>query len=78
MAQGRNYSVAPHARGWEVRRDGASRASSIYASKSEALAAGRELARARRGELRIKGQDGRIQNSSSYGRDPYPPRDTRR
>lgn len=71
----KNYSVGPHDSGWQVRRDGAQRASDVFARKSDAVDRGRELAKESHGELRIKGQDGKIQDSDSYGNDPYPPRD---
>jgi hypothetical protein len=78
MSQSKNYSVGPHADGWQVKRDGASRASSVHDTKAVAVDAGKDLAKASGGELRIKGQDGRIQNSNTYGpRDPCPPRDTK-
>lgn len=71
-----NYSVGPHDDGWQVKRDGAQRASSVHDTKAEAVQAGKHLAQESQGELRIKGQDGRIQNSNTYGsRDPMPPRD---
>ena len=71
----KNYSVQPSGDGWEVRRDGAQRASAHTDTKAEALERGRDLAKASEGELRIKGLDGRIQNSNSYGNDPHPPHD---
>ncbi len=70
-----NYSVGPHDDGWQVKRDGASRASDVFARKSDAVERGRELAKDSSGELRIKGQNGRIQDSDSYGNDPNPPKD---
>ena len=76
MADNKNYSVGPHDDGWQVKRDGAERASSVHDSKAEAVQAGKEAAKASGGELRIKGRDGRIQNSNTYGpSDPNPPRD---
>jgi len=77
MSNSNDYSVQPHDDGWEVKRDGASRASSVHDIKADAVDAGRDLAQKSGGELRIKGQDGQIQNSNSYGNDPCPPRDTK-
>ncbi len=78
MANSKNYSVGPHDEGWQVKRDGAERASSVHEKKSDAVDAGRDLAKQSGGELRIKGKDGRIQNSNTYGsKDPFPPRDTK-
>jgi uncharacterized protein YdaT len=76
MAKGKNYSVGPHDDGWQVKRDGAERASSVHDTKSDALKAGKNLAKDSGGELRIKGQDGKIQNSNTHGpHDPNPPKD---
>lgn len=78
MAKSKNYSVGPHDDGWQVKRDGAERASSVHDKKADAVEAGKSLAKESGGELRIKGQDGRIQNSNTYGpHDPNPPTDTK-
>lgn len=78
MSKSKNYSVGPHDDGWQVKRDGADRASSVHDTKADALAAGKDLAKQAGGELRIQGRDGKIQNSNTYGpNDPFPPRDTK-
>ena len=72
----KNYSVGPHDDGWQVKRDGTARASDVFPTKDKAVERGKDLAKQTGGELRIKGQDGRIQNSNTYGpHDPMPPRD---
>ena len=72
----KNYHVVPSdAGGWDVRREGADRASSHHPNQSDAIDAGKHLAQNSRGELRIHGRDGRIRDSDSYGNDPFPPRD---
>lgn len=71
-----DYSVGPHENGWQVKRDGASRASEVFEKKADAVERGKELAKEAQGELRIKGADGKIQNANTYGpRDPNPPKD---
>ncbi len=76
MAKSKNYSVGPHEQGWSVKRDGASRSSSVHDTKDEAVKAGKSLAKESGGELRIKGRNGQIQNSNTYGpHDPNPPKD---
>ncbi len=47
---------------------------SSHATKQEAVAAGREAARARSTEHVIHHTDGTIAERNSYGNDPYPPR----
>lgn len=71
----RDVHVVPHQQGWAVKREGAQRASSVHATKHEALGAGRSLAQTNRTELVIHGKNGRIQDSDSYGNDPIPPKD---
>jgi Uncharacterized protein conserved in bacteria (DUF2188) len=47
---------------------------SSHVTKQEAVAAGREAARARRTEHVIHNVDGTIAERNSYGNDPFPPR----
>jgi hypothetical protein len=68
--------VMPHRRGWQIKRDGASRASRVLPSKAEAQAEGRALAARNELELVIHGRDYLIQDSDSYGNDPRDRRDT--
>jgi len=60
---------------WKNARANANRASSVHATKTEAVARGRELAKNSRAEHVIHLANGRIQNSNSYGNDPCPPKD---
>ena len=69
----RPIDIQPAKVGWEVRREGSSRASSTHATKAEAVLAGRGKARDERGSLRIKGRDGKIQEERTYHTDPFPP-----
>lgn len=61
--------------GWDVKRGGASRASSHHDTKQDAIDRGREISRSQRTEFRIHNKDGRIARSDSHGNDPFPPRD---
>lgn len=72
-----NFHVVPYGQQWAVRREGASRVSSIYNTQAKAIQNGRRSAVRSEGELRIHGRDGKIRDSDSYGRDPFPPRDRR-
>jgi hypothetical protein len=71
----KDYHVVPQDGQWAVKREGASRASSVHDTQTAATAAGRELAKSNRTELVIHRADGTIRDSDSYGRDPVPPRD---
>jgi hypothetical protein len=59
---------------WKVIRGNADRASGRFDTKEEAVRAGREVSRNQGTELKIHNQDGKISQSDSHGRDPYPPR----
>lgn len=69
-AAGTVYLVVPHADGWAVEKEGASRATSVHATKAEAVSAGRDLARAAApGRLVLHRQDGSVQDTYHYGDD---------
>ncbi len=71
----KDIHVVPREGGWAVRREGATRDSSHHDRKSDATEAARDTARRERLEVVIRGKDGKIQDSDSYGKDPMPPRD---
>jgi len=74
MAKSNNYHVTPSSGGWATRRAGSERAAGVFPTQREAIARGRELAQQGGGELRVHGEDGRIREGYSYGKDPFPPR----
>ncbi|HOY79133.1 MAG TPA: DUF2188 domain-containing protein [Hyphomonadaceae bacterium] len=60
--------------GWDVKKGGASRASSHHEKKADAVKDARTVSRNQQTELKIHNLDGRIAQSDSHGRDPKPPR----
>ena len=60
--------------GWDVRRGGGARASGHFETKQEAIEAGREISQNQGTELSIHNKDGKIAQSDSHGKDPYPPK----
>jgi hemerythrin superfamily protein len=68
----KNVWVQPHPKDdrWQVKRDGASRASRLFDSQAEAETYGRKLAKKDKVELIIAGRDGTIRDKASYGNDP--------
>ena len=71
----KSHHVVPNPDGgWDVKRGGASRASSHHDTKREAIESGRSVSRHQATELRIHNKDGRIASSDSHGCDPYPPK----
>jgi hypothetical protein len=73
----KDIHVVPRDGSWAVRREGADRDSSHHDRKSDAMDAARDTARRDRVEVVEHGRDGRIRDSDSYGRDPFPPRDNK-
>lgn len=62
---------------WANKRDGAQRASSLHDTQAQAAQAARaQLQNSGGGELKIKGEDGRIRAKDTIApaRDPFPPR----
>ena len=77
MKRGGGVHTVPAAigTGWWNKSDG--RVLSRHRLKSEAAAAGREIARGLRVEHTIHRKGGQISEKNSYGNDPCPPRDGR-
>jgi hypothetical protein len=61
-------NVAPRGDGWQIKREGASRASSVHVSKADAVSAAAKMIRGGGGMLRVHGQNGRIQEYVTIGR----------
>ncbi|CAM3103148.1 DUF2188 domain-containing protein [Cupriavidus taiwanensis] len=74
----KDIHVVPHKDGWATRREGATRVGVVAPTKADALSIGRDQARRDKVELVVHGRNGRIQDSDSYGNDPFPPRDKKR
>ncbi len=64
--------------GWQVIREGASRASSNHETKANASAAGKVTAEREKVDLIEHNKDGKIARQNSYGNDPNPPKDKNR
>lgn len=75
MSKGpKTHHVVPNPQGgWDVKRGGASRASSHHDTKQQAVDHARSISRSQGTELRIHNRDGRIAGSDSHGNDPFPP-----
>lgn len=71
----RNVHTTPGENGgWNVKREGAERASKHFDKKVEAEQFGKDLAKKDKTEHIIHTKDGKIQKRDSYGNDPYPPK----
>ncbi|QXE03186.1 DUF2188 domain-containing protein [Terribacillus sp. DMT04] len=70
-----NYHTTPDGNGnWQVKKEGAKRASAHFDTQKEAMSYGKEAAKKGEGEHFIHGKDGKIRERDSYGNDPFPPR----
>ena len=72
-----NIHVVPRGDGWAVQRANGERATSRHDTQTDAIGAGRDIARSEGSELVIHRPDGRIRDHDSYGNDPFPPRDNK-
>jgi hypothetical protein len=66
----RNQHVVPHPNGWAVKGENATRPSAVAATQQEAIVRAREITRNQGTELFIHGENGRIRERDSHGRDP--------
>lgn len=72
----KEHHVVPNQRGgWDVKRNGAERASAHFDTKQDAVDRARDISRTQRTELVIHNRNGMISNSDSHGEDPCPPKD---
>lgn len=60
--------------GWNVKKGGAERASGHFDNKTDAVNAAREISQNQHTELKIHNRDGKISQSDSHGKDPFPPK----
>lgn len=70
----KNQHVVPHSSGWAVRGAGNQRVTSVHVTQREAISVARETAIRQGSEMLIHGENGRIRERNTYGRDPYPPK----
>ena len=76
MAKRQVYHVTKNrGSGWDVKKEGGQKASGNFGTKQEAIQRGKGLAKsAPLGQIKIHGQNGKIQTEHTYGKDPYPPK----
>lgn len=72
-----NQHVVPNNGNWQVKREGAERATKNFTRQQEAIDYARGIANNQQGELIIHRRNGTIRDKDSYGNDSCPPRDTR-
>lgn len=73
--KGRNQHVTKRADGkWQVKGEGARRASFVTRTQGEAIKRGRQISSNQHSELITHRSDGRIRAKDSHGHDPFPPR----
>ncbi|MEO2540265.1 DUF2188 domain-containing protein [Collinsella aerofaciens] len=73
--KGRNQHVTMRSDGnWQIKGEGACRASFVTTTQSEAIKLGRRICSNQESELIVHRRDGRIRARDSHGHDPFPPR----
>ena len=71
----RNQHIVPNNGKWQVKGEGASRATKTFDRQSDAIVFDRDIAINQKSELFIHGRNGQIRDRDSYGNDPCPPHD---
>jgi hypothetical protein len=70
----KNQHVVKRDDGWAVKGAGNSRDTSHHKTQSDAFGAARDIAKNQGSEVFIHGENGRIRERNTYGKDPYPPK----
>ena len=70
MADGKDYWTTRHPDGWQVKREGNERATSVHRTQESAWNETKERARAEGGEAYLQGRSGQIRERNTYGHDP--------
>ena len=70
----KNQHVVKRDDGWAVKGEGNSRDTSRHNTQSDAFDAARDIAKNQGSEVLIHGENGRIRERNTYGKDPYPPK----
>ena len=69
------HRVMPHpGGGWQVKRDGDTKASHITTTQAEGIKIARPISINQGTEFQIHKPNGQIRESDSHGNDPYPPK----
>lgn len=71
---GKNQHTVPHGDKWAVKGEGNSKPSSLHDTQAEAWKATKEIARNQKSEAFLHGENGRIRERNTYGKDPFPPK----
>lgn len=72
-----NQHVIPNNGNWQVKREGADKATKNFSTQQKAIDYARTIAVNQHSELIIHRRNGTIRDKDSYGNDPCPPKDTR-
>jgi len=66
----KDYWATRHPDGWQVKREGSERATSVHSTQEAAWAEARERARSTQGEAYLQNRHGQIRERNTYGSDP--------
>lgn len=73
MSKGQHVTRHPDG-GWQVKGAGSSKATKRTSTQAEAVKIARSIAVNQKPELVIHGENGRIREKNSYGKDPFLPK----
>lgn len=74
MARSSHHVIHNSNGGWDVKRNDAQHSSGHFATKEQAVSAGRQISQNQGTEFIVHGMNGRIQSTDSHGNDPCPPK----
>lgn len=74
MARKSHHVVHSPGGGWNIKKGGSDRASAHTDTKANAVDIARKISQNQDSELVIHNRNGKISQSDSHGRDPYPPK----
>lgn len=71
---GKNQHVVKREDGWAVRGENNTRDTSHHRTQQEAFEVARGIAKNQASEVFIHGENGKIRERNTYGKDPFPPK----
>jgi uncharacterized protein DUF2188 len=73
---GKNQHVVARDKKWAVRGERNKRDTSLHNTQAQAEKAAIKIAKKEHSEVIVHGRNGLFRSKDSYGKDPFPPRDT--
>ncbi len=69
------HRITPNQKGgWDLKKDGAKKATKHFDTQAQAIKEGRPISKNQETEFVIHDKKGKIRAADSHGNDPYPPK----